>query len=277
MTEHQHTNTSPKISIITVNFNNLEGLQNTRQSILSQTFKNWEWIVIDGGSTDGDKDYIIEHKSEMAYWCSEPDEGPYNAMNKGIEKCNGEYIIFMNSGDTFYDSDTLNNVFSQPQEADVLYGDWIELFKDKHTNLKKAPHTFSIHFLFYENICHQGMFIKREVMKNSPYNEKYKIYADWAKWIEFVLKGVTFQYIPYTICYFQIGGMSNSNKVLMEEEKQRIRIEQIPAAIRETINYVDSKVNIHPLADEANRLIKKKKAYKKIIHMAIRIIHLFER
>ena len=90
-----------KLSIITVNLNNLEGLKKTYESVVSQTFTDYEWLVIDGGSTDGSREFIEQHQDKFAYWCSEPDKGIYNAMNKGIVRAKGEYLNFMNSGDYF--------------------------------------------------------------------------------------------------------------------------------------------------------------------------------
>ena len=93
-----------KLSIITVNLNNLEGLKKTYESVVCQTFTDYEWLVIDGGSTDGSREFIEQHQDKFAYWCSEPDKGIYNAMNKGIVKAKGEYLNFMNSGDCFASS-----------------------------------------------------------------------------------------------------------------------------------------------------------------------------
>ena len=111
-----------KLSIITVNLNTLEGLKRTYESIVSQTFKNYESLVIDGGSTDGSKEFIEQHQDKFSYWCSEPDKGIYNAMNKGIVRAKGEYLNFMNSGDCFASENTLTEVFCTPQTADILYG-----------------------------------------------------------------------------------------------------------------------------------------------------------
>ena len=92
-----------KLSIITINYNNCDGLQKTIDSVIAQTWRDFEWIVIDGGSTDGSKELLEQYKEHFSYWCSEPDKGIYNAMNKGIAKANGDYLNFMNSGDAFYE------------------------------------------------------------------------------------------------------------------------------------------------------------------------------
>lgn len=111
-----------KLSIITVNLNNLEGLKKTYESVVSQTFTDYEWLVIDGGSTDGSREFIEQHQDKFVYWCSEPDKGIYNAMNKGIMRAKGEYLNFMNSGDCFACEETLLGVFGKLRTADILYG-----------------------------------------------------------------------------------------------------------------------------------------------------------
>ena len=113
---------SVKLSIITVNLNNLEGLKRTYESVVCQTFTDYEWIVIDGGSTDGSREFIEQHQDKFAYWCSEPDKGIYNAMNKGIMRAKGEYLNFMNSGDCFASNDTLIRVLVDERNEDIIYG-----------------------------------------------------------------------------------------------------------------------------------------------------------
>ncbi|MBE6255907.1 MAG: glycosyltransferase [Prevotella sp.] len=262
-----------KISVITVNRNHLEGLQKTFQSIVAQTYKDWEWIVIDGGSTEGDRDFIEVHQAQIAYWCSEPDKGPYNAMNKALQHATGDYLVFMNSGDTFHDSSVLEQVFSQPRQADILYGDWMEAYLDGRQKRKRAPEDISLHFFCRDNICHQAMFIKRQVMQQSPYDERYRLFADWAKWIEFTLQGYIFQYVSVVVCDFEMGGISNSMIQQQAKEREMLFSQNFSPAVSATLTYLST---IHPLSIEANRLINKKKLYKKIIHMAIRLIHLFE-
>ena len=264
------------VSIITINYNNLSGLKSTRESIVSQQFRDWEWIVIDGGSTAGDRDYIAEHQGEMSFWCSEKDKGVYNAMNKGIAHAQGDYLIFMNSGDRFYDSEVLTHVFSTPQNDDVLYGDWVQQHADGSTRLMNAPHEFSLYFICTDNICHQAMFLKRTRMEQSPYDETFQLYADWAKWIDWTLKGYTFKYIPYTVCSYEMGGMSFTQQQLIDTEYNILHTEVIPASVERTIEEMKRLHVMHPLGLEADRLIKKKPFYRKIIHMAIRIAHVFE-
>jgi len=263
------------VSIITINRNNLDGLKATYNSIISQSHNDWEWIVIDGASTKGDKSFLEQHQDDISYWCSEPDSGVYNAMNKGIAKASGNYLIFMNSGDTFHDAAVLDNVFKNHHEADVLYGDWTRIYEDGHHLEIKSPDTFSLHFISRDNVCHQAMFIKGSVLKKFPYDESYRLYADWAKWIELTLRKCTFEHLPIQICYFMMGGMSCTANT--EEEFKMMQQRELSPAIQETLKLIDHYQEPHPLAQEADRLIKKKKIYKKLIHCAIRLSHLLEK
>lgn len=263
-----------KFSIITINYNNLSGLQTTYESIISQRCHDWEWIVIDGGSTKGDRDFIEQHQSEMAYWCSESDRGVYHAMNKGTRQAKGDYLIFMNSGDTFYDDNVLAKVTAQEHTADVLYGDWVRIYEDGHPVEIKAPDIFSLHFICSDNVCHQAMFIRNEVMKESPYDETYKLYADWAKWIELTLKKCTFEHLPYNICYYMMGGLSDSFDGA-KQELELIHEKELSPAIRATLALIGPYQH-YRLAVESTRLIHKSKLFKKIIHSAIRLCHLLE-
>lgn len=263
-----------RFSIITINYNNLEGFKATYESIISQRYRDWEWIVIDGGSTEGDRDFIEQHQSEMSYWCSEPDRGVYHAMNKGILQAKGDYLIFMNSGDSFYDDEVLAKVATQEHRADVLYGDWVRIYEDGRRMEIKAPDFFSLHFICTDNVCHQAMFIRNEVMKTSPYDETYRFYADWAKWIELTLRKCTFEHIPFNVCNYMMGGLSDG----FEGAKQELALVQekeLSPAIRATLALIGPYQH-YRLAVESTRLINKSKLFKKIIHCAIRLCHLLE-
>ena len=226
-----------KLSIITINYNNKAGLQKTIDSVICQTWKDYEWIIIDGGSTDGSKELIEKYQQHFAYWCSEPDKGVYNAMNKGIAKAKGEYLNFMNSGDRFYAKDTLEQVFvNNTPNADMVYGDWIRIEKD-NSDLMKAPNEVSLDFFYTDNICHQAMFLKSSTMKKKGYDETFQIYADWARWMEMALDDSSFQFVPITIgCFDATEGLSNKLTSNLEMEKERMRT-IISNPIREILNH----------------------------------------
>lgn len=221
-----------KVSIITITYNNLDGLKKTRESIISQTYGDYEWIVIDGGSTDGTKEFLQEHADEMSYWCSEKDKGVYNAQNKGTSQASGDYCIYMNAGDSFYDKDVLKNVFSEVHEEDILYGDWAQVFPNGKKKYIEPGNSVDYAFFFVDNICHQAMFIKTSLLKESPYDETYRLYADWAKWTEFAYKGKTFKYIHQRICYFMMDGMSAENEENNEKERKRVIEECYPGSLK---------------------------------------------
>ena len=232
-----------KLSIITINFNNRDGLKKTITSIINQTFKDYEWILIDGGSTDGSKELIERYHNYFSYWISEPDNGVYHAMNKGLSHVNGEYVNFMNSGDAFYDNKTLDKVFSEPLEGDLVYGDWL-IDKDGKTIYVQAPDKVTLDFFYDENLCHQAMFVKSDILKKEGYDESFKIVADWVRWIKMLLDGYTTQHIHHTICiYDKNNGLSSNptNKlyILEKEKKQNTFPPNIRSLVEKINHYKD--------------------------------------
>lgn len=209
-----------KLSIITINYNNRDGLQKTIDSVVNQTWRDFEWIVIDGGSTDGSKELIEKNQDHFAYWCSEPDKGVYNAMNKGIAKAKGEYLNFMNSGDGFYEKDTLQKVFSVDCCADIIYGDTMQIYSD-HTRKEHITDKIELYTFYNANICHQSMFIRTEILKEKGFDESYKIAADFSRWVEAVYDGNSFQYVNLIVSQFDKTGVSSMDKSLLDKEFER--------------------------------------------------------
>jgi len=212
-----------KYSIITVNYNNKEGLRKTIESVIHQTYRDFEFIVIDGGSTDGSTDVLKEYDAQIDYWISEPDGGIYQGMNKGIKKATGEYLNFMNSGDRFYATDILKKVSNYISNADFIVG------KDYHYNNEthqghasiQPPRTTMIHF-FVATLDHQSSFIKRELFINSLYDESYRLISDWIFYIEKIIKEQKIvQFIPDIICRREEGGLSEQ-----QWKKNRTEINQ---------------------------------------------------
>ena len=141
-----------KISIITINYNDKIGLSKTINSVLNQSWQKFEFIVIDGGSNDGGLEVIEQNKDKIDYWVSEPDKGVYNAMNKGIKVAKGEYLIFMNSGDTFYDDNVLEKIENQlTAEFDIYYGDYYRVYSNS-TKKRTFPEKLSFSFFFCVSI-----------------------------------------------------------------------------------------------------------------------------
>lgn len=210
-----------KYSIITVNYNNKEGLKRTIESVINQSFRDYEFIVIDGGSTDGSADILREYDQKITYWVSEPDKGIYNAMNKGIAKASGDYLNFMNSGDCFYDNHVLEKVDSYQYDADFIVGKdyhFKEEIQKGHASIQ-PPRTTMIHF-FVSTLDHQSTFIKKELFDNSPYNENYRLVSDWIFFTEKIVQGgKQVKFIPDIVCRREEGGLSEQQR-----EKNRIEI-----------------------------------------------------
>lgn len=215
-----------KLSIITVNLNNLEGLKKTYESVVCQTFTDYEWLVIDGGSTDGSREFIEEHQDKFACWCSEPDKGIYNAMNKGIVQAKGEYLNFMNSGDCFACKDTLARVFATGRNEDIIYG----ISTNGHINGSIIANPTQERIFWYDlfpvAIHHQSSFIRRSLFNIvGLYDEDLKIAAD-ARWFALAIlnNGATYKFLPIKIAIFEGGGISKTAVGSEERAKQKKNI-----------------------------------------------------
>lgn len=226
------------LSIITINYNNRDGLKKTIDSVLAQTWTDYEWIVIDGGSTDGSRELIEQYQEHFAYWCSEPDKGVYNAMNKGIAQAKGEYMNFMNSGDTFYEAETLQKVFIMDRIADVLYGDRLKVYTD-HVELQTYPLAMEFYCIAYGMICHQALIIKSSWLKEKRYDESLRICADWKHLLEMAIRGATFKHVGVTICRFDMEGKSSTDNKQFQEEWDNV-FEGIPETIRKSMGHLKS-------------------------------------
>ena len=170
----------PQLSIITINLNNRDGLKNTINSVINQTFGNFEYIVIDGGSTDGSADVIERYSNKISYRISEKDSGIYNAMNKGIKKATGEYCLFLNSGDTLFDRTTIEIVFARNRDEDILYGNLIFDYLNGKQHVRKMPRSLNFKHMMRDTLWHPVSFIKRDLFNQlGLYNENFKIASDY--------------------------------------------------------------------------------------------------
>lgn len=201
-----------KYSIITVNYNNKEGLRKTIESVICQTYRDYEFIVIDGGSTDGSVEVIKEYDTQIDYWVSEPDGGIYQGMNKGIKKATGEYLNFMNSGDCFYNEDVLQNVFDKKSTCDIIVG------KDYHYNSQTQqgfstilPPRISMLTFYIQTLPHQSTFFKQDLFNNTLYDESLRIVADIKFYIQKIcVENHTIEIIDDIICQREPDGISKS-------------------------------------------------------------------
>jgi glycosyltransferase involved in cell wall biosynthesis len=214
-----------KISIITINYNNNEGLIKTVESVKSQTYQEFEYLVIDGGSTDGSVSFLENNKNLFDYWVSESDNGVYQAMNKGINKATGEYLLFLNSGDHFINNKILEKNHESIQEDDIIYFD-LQVTENEKTFIKKYPNTLSFSYFVEDTLPHPSTFIKKEAFLNTNlYKEEFKIVSDWKFFIDGICKyNLTYKYINKTLSTFYIGGLSSSpeNRIVKFNEKKEI-------------------------------------------------------
>lgn len=211
------------ISIITINYNNLEGLKKTVNSVFEQSYKDIEYIIIDGDSNDGSKDYLQSQESEFAYYSSEPDKGIYDAMNKGIGQVKGDYVLFLNSGDTFYNTSVIHDFVKQTPVEEIVYGDAMLIYKDKEPVRKHMPKDLGGTTLFTKTVTHQAMFHKAGVFKNARYDLRFTMIADWVFYNTVVLlnKG-TYRHIDAVIANYDMSGLSSDteNATVITQERE---------------------------------------------------------
>lgn len=272
-----------KLSIITINYNDIIGLQKTAKSVLGQTFRDFEWIIIDGGSTDGSKEFIqsltcnASTSNPISYWCSEADNGIYNAMNKGIVKAKGEYLNFLNSGDAYHDTDVLESVFARdiPIYADVLYGNYYDIYENGNVIPQKLPVILDFAFLMRRPINHQSTFIKRILFENELYDESYKIVADGKAFMKWMLQGAKYFHLNIFVADFAMGGIHNQHADTIAIERKRIIQETVPTAIRvvaEQLNEERQVWNDYPYVKYALEIYKYNRIKRKFLTILIKIL-----
>jgi glycosyltransferase involved in cell wall biosynthesis len=240
----------PKLSIITINYNNLEGLKRTVESVVNQTWQEFEYIVIDGGSTDGSKQYIEEQSEHFDFWVSEPDKGIYNAMNKGIARASGEYLLFLNSGDHFFNDSVLQENHYKIANYDLIYCD-LEVIGKTETFIKKYPEKLSFSYFMKDTLPHPATFIKTALFdKVGYYEESFKIVSDWKFFIESVCKfNSSYKRIDVILSTFYLDGLSSDsqNKILIYEESEKVLKSEFQAYINDVNQFFELKTIVSNL------------------------------
>jgi glycosyltransferase involved in cell wall biosynthesis len=199
---------TPHISVITINFENLKELQKTFSSVVSQTYQDLEYIVIDGGSQDGTVNFLQEHSTALSYWVSEKDNGIYDAMNKGVKVAKGEWIVFMNSGDLFFQDSTIEQIAPYLDRVnDVVYGGF-ELISDDEYGYRTSQGQPADLSLIWHQIptCHQSVFVKRKLQSQYPFNTSLNWCADHDFLARLYQLGSKFQEIPIIVSKFDASG-----------------------------------------------------------------------
>ncbi len=212
-----------KLSVITINYNDAPGLRKTFESVFYQSFTDFEYIVIDGGSTDGSRDLILRNRDKITWWVSETDNGVYHAMNKGIEQASGEYLLFLNSGDCFCEEAALEKAFDIGFNESIVYCD----VKNNLTGeIIVFPDQLRFSHFYHATINHQSTFIRRRLFDQyGRYNENYSIASDWEFFIKCIfLKLETTRHLKMVLVNFDFThGISarpeNLNKMIAERSE----------------------------------------------------------
>jgi glycosyltransferase involved in cell wall biosynthesis len=214
----------PLISIVTIVFNGEKYIEQTINSVIGQSVQNYEYIVVDGGSTDGTLDILKKYNDKIDYWLSEPDKGISDAFNKGIALCKGEWIGIINADD-WYELDTFNNIIQQAKvsNSSVIYGD-MQVWKDE----KKSFMAISViqDMKKSMSINHPSIFVKRDVYNRlGMFSLDYKIAMDYEFLIKLIMKNIKFDYLPRVLSNFREGGMSDTAQYRGIKEVKRAKLQ----------------------------------------------------
>lgn len=224
-----------KLSIITICYNDHDGFLKTAKSVVAQEYLDFEWIVIDGGSTDGSADVIKEYSDHMSYWVSEPDKGIYNAMNKGIRQAKGDYCLFLNSGDMFCSSKSLMRVMSRRWVSDIVSCDMF-MGNGRFASIACAPAGASFTRFLRGSLSHQATFIRTSVLREIGYDESYRIVSDWSFWFEaLVVRVCSYQSVNIPITIFDTSGVSSAANPKQREERRNFESRYFSPEIIEQI------------------------------------------
>ena len=250
-----------KISIITINYNDEKGLQKTFNSVVNQSNKDFEYLVIDGGSSDGGKEFVEQNSDQLAYWISEKDSGVYNAMNKGIKAEKGEYLLFLNSGDFLVDDIIIDKVL-QSIDGNLIYS-----LNGIKTQLWTPPQTLSFTYFLSDSLPHPSSFIKRELFEaHFYYPEEFKIVSDWEFYIYCICKmNVIYRHLDFIISDFDNSGISS-----VKENGNKIKIEKLSEITHPLVVLPQKEADFFTLNNEfqiekskRKRAIRKLKFWKK--------------
>lgn len=217
----------PKFSIITVTYNAAKVLEDTIQSIVTQTYKNTEYIIVDGGSTDGTLDIIHKYKEHIHTVISEPDRGLYDAMNKGIKLATGDYLCFLNAGDGLHEDDTLQLTVHSLTETElpgVLYGETEIVDGNGHfLSMRRLSAPQELNWKSFKKgmlVCHQAFFARRDLIE--PYNLQYRFSADFDWCIRIMKKANVLHNTHLTLIDYLNEGMTTRNHKASLKERFNI-------------------------------------------------------
>lgn len=198
-------------TIVTVTYNSSKTLEKTILSVINQTYKNFEYIIIDGKSTDTTINIIRQYGQSLSSWVSEKDNGIYDAMNKGVRLASGKWTIFMNSGDVFADNNVLQKVatIASNGDQDILYGD-IFVEKKGGLTLKEAAEPCNKQRMYF---CHQSAFTKTSILKEMPFDTRFSMSSDLHFFKRCYYKRLKFKHMKLPVAIYDRGGISNTNRL----------------------------------------------------------------
>lgn len=253
------------LTIITVNFNNVAGLEKTVASVLPQLSDFVNYVIIDGGSSDLSPKFIESVKKHLLYSCSEPDGGIYQGMNKGVRNADGRYLLFLNSGDTLCPG-VIEKVlpFIEREDADIIYGN-IRFCNPQNgwTRVKEYPDIITLNHLYESHLPHPGSFIRRQMLLVMPYNESLRINADWEFFVKAImLNGCSTLHVPFTISNFYLDGISFANRESHDREREEIKQRLFSPVLREAAQL--SKIETLGCYPEICELSETRKLHKRV-------------
>ena len=216
------TSHSPLVTVVTVSYNDRSRLEKTIKNVISQSYDRIEYIVIDGGSNDGSVDLLKKYDNQIALTISEPDRNVFDAMNKGIKQATGDWIIFMNSGDFFYENIMIEKVMALiTKKIDFIYGDTQVNYKNGFRRVSKAK---KINGMLWKELpfVHQSLFAKTELLNQHPFDLQYENCADFDFFLWAFHRGYRFCQLNQIISLIEAGGISDSNRISGAKEKRQI-------------------------------------------------------
>jgi len=215
------------ISVITVNRNNAAGLEKTIKSVTSQSFPDFEFLVVDGDSDDASKEIIKKNENKISYWVSEPDSGIYQAMNKGVDAATGKFLLFLNSGDTLVDGQILSQIAKSLDDTDILSGDMITCDLNGNKKTELSPDVPNAKHFMVSTLWHPTTFIQRKLfLQLGNYNESLKIVSDYDFFMRALIQHqFTYKHIKLPVTIFELDGTSNDPRKfhLMLEERRQVQ------------------------------------------------------
>jgi len=240
----------PKISVVTVCYNAVAAIENTILSVLNQTYPNIEYIIIDGASTDGTVDIVKKYLDKITYFVSEPDKGIYDAMNKGVDVATGEWINFMNSGDSFATDHTISDIFGRGidyEGQDVIYGDTLYVYSGSPILYKAKPlSTLEYRMAF----CHQSSYVRTHLLKLRHFDLHFKYVADYDFFHHLYINGHSFHYFSKVMTNYSLeGGFTNLNALNVAKEENLISQKKDMKWLRHLI-YTYQSVCLHQIVPQ---------------------------